>query len=101
MKLNSFSLLNCLLVKKQTTTDREQLTNQEIFLDCYVFSICSRCFRSENNLNFAKREIVRSIRLSSRLFSNKENGIMVLDSWLDSVYPDDSWKWIHHFPCVQ
>ena len=40
MKLNYFSLLNCLLVKKQTTTDREQLTNQEIFLDCYVFSIC-------------------------------------------------------------
>ena len=62
------------------------------------FSICSRCSRSENNLNFAKQEIVRSIRLSRRSFSDNENGVMVLDSWLDSVYPDDSWKWIHHLP---
>ena len=26
---------------------------------------------------------------------------MVLDSWLDSVYPNDRWKWFHYFPCVQ
>ena len=37
MKLNSVSLLNCLLVYRQPPT--EQLTNQETFHDCYVFLI--------------------------------------------------------------